>query len=67
MAIENKNQSILSKKFKTREQKMKKHARHLSNVQHRAGLHSQKAATGSATEAASLQTKIDALSKGVHL
>ena len=66
MAIEQ-STSILSKKFKTREQKAKKHARHLSNVAHRSSLHSQKAATGSAVEAASLQTKIDALSKGVHL
>jgi hypothetical protein len=61
------NQSILSKKWKSDKQKQQKRMRHESNTQHRAALHREKANTGSSTTAATIQSKIDAISEGKHL
>ena len=64
---DNKNQSILSKVFKSKERKARKHAKHLSNVQHRAALQAEKATKSNSGDVATLQTKIDAISQGLHL
>lgn len=61
-----KNMSILSKAFKTQEQKQKKHMKHLSNVAHRAALQREKATKSNANDVAAIQVKIDALSRGIH-
>jgi hypothetical protein len=58
------NTSILSKKWKTPDQKMKARKRLEENHVTRAQLHSSKAATSSTTNAEMIQKQIDMLSKG---
>ena len=59
------NQSIQSKRFKSREEKARKRMRHESNTQYRASLHAQKANGGGDKNA--IQNKIDAISTGKHI